>query len=734
MAQDYSTLEAVVAQGTPAAGPRRWREPAALIALFLFAFMVYTRGGGVVPMTDTVWTVPIALSLIHEGNLDLNEFTYAHGDGRLRHVNDRWVSFFPVGAPVVIAPALAIVEGLLRGIESLDLYEHLRNAPDWELVASLNRGIASFFAALTVVLIYLTSRLSLSMPKAALLAVVVAFGTSLWSTASQDLWQHTISTLMVAGVIYLLVRAQQRPAWMLFWCGLATAAAYTVRPTNSLLVLLVTIYVLIEHRRWVIYFLAGSVLVAVPFVLYNFNHFGNLLAPYYSPDRLANSPYFWEALAGNLVSPSRGLLIFSPLLLFVLYGVALKIRNRQFRRLDAFLAAALVLHWLAISSFRHWWGGASYGPRFFTDLLPVFAYFLIPVVAQVTEPAFWTRWRGRAVGALFAASVVWSIFVHYRGSTQAATWHWNGTFPKVLLSVDEAPARLWDWSDPQFWRGLRPAAPVVEPAALCVTGRAGDATAVTQALRLVNRGDEPYTWTMKTPQRVFQQAAYDRVPGLGYGEPQLIIDTARLGVGDHALGSLVLTARAVNGEPVKDDPLIVPVTVRILPANLAPTDQDWAAAGDCTTFNTGIRIDGQERSFDQSQLFAIFGPEWYDVETAGAASWRWVASPARIFIFAPQHQEVTLTSTPIALHDQQASSGFGDQGVMRVSAANRSIAELPVQTGQPFEVLLNIQPGWNEISLELLAGNMRPVDLDPASGDARLLSFAVGPVEIQNGR
>lgn len=709
----------------------KWRDPVVLLVVFLLALGVYGRSDGGVPMTDMVWTVPIALSLIHEGNLDLDEFHYAHGDGRLRNVGEHWISYFPTSGSVVIAPIVALIERTLHSNKSQGLYEHLKYAPDWDLVASLNHGIASLFAALTVTVIYLTSRLALNRSRALFLAAIVAFGTSLWSTASRDLWQHTISVFAVAWVIYFLLRARDRSPWVLFWCGLATALAYVTRPTNSLLVLLATAYIVIEHRWSIFFFLAGAAVIAAPFMLYNLEVFGSLLAPYFRPDRIGSSPLFWEAMAGNVISPARGLLVYSPLLLFSMYGIALKVYHRQFQRLDAFLVAVIVLHWLAISSFRHWWGGASYGPRFWTDLLPIFAYFLIPVVNQVTTSTFWMRWPGRVIGALFVASIVWSIFVHYRGSTQLATWHWNGSYPKVVASVDEDPTRLWDWSDPQFWRGLRPAAPAVEPAVLCRTAQEGDTLITGQTLTLINRGDKPYIWTLETPNRVFKEAAYDQVPGLGYGEPQLTVDTSRLVSGDHPLGGLYLITRTENGQPVKGSPLIVPVTVRVLPANAQETDERTADPTTCVAAPSGIVINGQDRPFDPSQPFAVYGSGWYDRETAGEISWRWATSPARILIFVPQRLDVTLSSTPTALHDQEATKGFGDRGTMRVSTDGRLSVETPVQTGQPFAIELSLQPGWNIINLELLAGNVRPIDVDPSTGDARLLSYALGPIEIR---
>lgn len=708
----------------------RWREFAALLAVFLLTLGVYSRSNGAVPMNDMVWTVPIALSFLHEGNLDLNEFPYAHGDGRLRNVNGRWISYFPSSGSVVIAPVVALLERVIRIGGSQSLYEHLKSAPDWDLVASLNQRIASLFTALTAMVIYLISRFELSRPKALFLIIAIAFGTSLWSTASRDLWQHTTSVFAVAWALYLLLRAQNGSLWTLFWCGLATAVAYVTRPTTGLLALLATFYVAIEHRYNVLYFLAGAAVIAVPFLMYNLAVFGGLLPPYFQADRIGNNPNFWEAMAGNLVSPARGLFVYSPLLLFGVYGLALSLRRQSFRHLDVLLAAIVMLHWLGISSFKHWWGGASYGPRFWTELVPIFAYFLIPVVDRVTSQSFWTHWPTRLVGALFFASITWSIFVHYRGSTRFLAWHWNGSYPKVVASVDEDPARVWDWSDPQFWRGLRPAALAIEPAALCLTAQEADALIANQTLTLLNRGDKPYIWTVETPYRVFQQAAYNRVPGLGYGEPQFSIDISQLGAGKHALGGLYFMAYTESGQPAKNSPLVVPVIVRLLPADAQETGEGTGDLPDCVATPLDIIIYGKDWLAASCQLQAVFGSGWYDPETVGEASWRWAASPARLFVFAPQRQMATLRSTPIALHDGTAPTGFGERGVMYIYTNDRLSLEIPVQVGQPFVAELGLRFGWNVVTLELQAGNVRPIDIDLGMGDTRLLSFALGPIEI----
>lgn len=708
----------------------RWYEFATLLTVFLLTLGVYRSSNGEVPMTDMVWTVPMALSLLHEGNLDLDEFPYAHGDGRLRYVNGHWQSYFPSSSSVLVAPVVALVEYAMDTGTSPGLYAHLKSTQDWDLVAKLNQGIASLFAALTAVVIYLTSRFELNRPKALFLTLAVAFGTPLWSTASRDLWQHTTSVFAVAWVLYFLVRAQNGSRWALFWSGLAAGVAYVTRPTTSLLALGATLYVAIEHRRHLLYFLAGAAVIAVPFLITNWAIYESLLPPYFRVSRIANNPDFWEATAGNLISPGRGLFVYSPLLLFGFYGFALNLRRRPIPRLDVVLASVVVLHWLVISSFKHWSGGASYGPRFWTELVPVFAYFLIPVVDQVTRQSFWTNWPRRLLGALFFASIAWSVFVHYRGSTQFLAWHWNGSYLKVVDSVDEDPSRIWDWSDPQFLRGLRPASLAVEPTELCLVAREGD-TLLTN-LTLLNRGDKPYRWTMKTPPRVFQQAAYDRVPGLGYGEPQLSFDTSQLSVGDHALGGLYIAAYTEDGQPGKNSPLIMPVALRVLPADAQVTEMGTGEPVDCVATPPDIAIHDENRPAASSQLQAVFGPEWYDRETQGEMSWRWTASPAQIFVFAPKRKPVRLSSTPIALRDETAPNGFGERGIMRIHTDDQMDLEVPVQVGQPFGADLSLHAGWNVVTLELQAGNVRPIDIDPSTGDSRLLSFALGPIVLSS--
>jgi hypothetical protein len=76
-----------------------------------------------------------------------------------------------------------------------------------------------------------------------------------------------------------------------------------------------------------------------------------------------------EALFGNLISPNRGILIYVPITIFSIIGGYFSFRHKdKFPPYYRYLAILILLHWLLISTYPHWWGGYSFGPRFFSDM------------------------------------------------------------------------------------------------------------------------------------------------------------------------------------------------------------------------------------------------------------------------------------------------------------------------------------------------------------------------------
>jgi hypothetical protein len=422
---------------------------------------------------DSRWTVLVALSLLERGDTNLDEYLdlvresgyygvecvqdgsvlrgAAMGDCSGGHI----YNWYPVGVPLMAAPvvlgiraALSVASPALAGLGTSGRRPILDAFLRGDLVggrAAVEMIAASWIVALAAAVLFLTARRFLPARPAAALALLFAFATPAWSTASRALYQHAPSMLLIAVTIHLLVAAERR-ARLAALAGLPAAFAYVVRPTNALLLAAVTGYIFHRHRRALPAFAACAAAVLGAFAAYNLSAFGSWLPSYYRLRPPAPGWGIWEALAGNLVSPSRGLLVFTPVFLFSLAGAAAAIRSGWLRPLPAYLAGWTATHLLAVSLYvSFWWGGYSYGPRLTSDLTPVLVFFLIPVL----EAWRGSGWRWRPGQILFVVALAASLLIHAHGALSFAPHTWN-TIP---VSVDLRPERVWDWRDPQFLRG-----------------------------------------------------------------------------------------------------------------------------------------------------------------------------------------------------------------------------------------------------------------------------------------
>jgi hypothetical protein len=156
------------------------------------------------------------------------------------------------------------------------------------------------------------------------------------------------------------------------------------------------------------------------------------LQPYF----LQGNRFVWDVsrfggvLLGQLFSPGRGLLVYSPFLFLGVFGFW-----RLWRK-DRWLAGALAVwicgHTAVICLFDDWAGGIGYGPRYWTDLLPAFVMLL-----RGEWPA--RRW--------VIPLVLWAACLHGRGAIDPYTQRWNQKWVGGQTSV-------WDWAGAPFLGGI----------------------------------------------------------------------------------------------------------------------------------------------------------------------------------------------------------------------------------------------------------------------------------------
>ena len=355
------------------------------------------------------------------------------------------ISLYPVVVPVLIAPLYLPAVG----------YLHLRGWTDARLdhVARVMEKLsASLVAALSASLLYLLLRRRAAAPIALLLTLAYAFGTTTWVISSQALWQHGMAELLVIGALLLLTGPCTAPRALAagLLCGLIAGN----RPPDAILAAALGAYGLFWAGRRAALLAAAAALPVGLVLLYNLGVAGNLAGGY---GLMGKASFFQHdllsGLGGLLFSPTRGLFVFSPFLLFLVLAWRHLPRDRGERGLTLAMSAGVVLQILLYAK-ADWRGGISWGPRYMTDLLPLLLWMLVPVVAAL-------RGFGRAcfllaVGAAVAIEAIGAFW--YTGATDTA-----------IFAVASGPHQMraaWDWRNAPFLaslqHGLAPAELTIE--------------------------------------------------------------------------------------------------------------------------------------------------------------------------------------------------------------------------------------------------------------------------------
>lgn len=340
--------------------------------------------------------------------------------------------------------------GIGAGLSALPFYAPLRL---WDAqvltqparVYLAGRVAAALLTALSAVVLLLAARLLVGPGAALLAALIYGLATGACTTSAQALWQHGPAALYLALACLSLLRAARagdagttegstRDALL---CGAAAAAAITCRPTLAVLALGALWALGSARQRGA--FLLGGLPIGLALALYNTYYLGS---PFSSGQYAVGAEValaktgdaaLWRwpfaGAAGLLLSPNRGLLVFSPVLLAGLWGALRALQGRALgdapaaahtaRALRA-LALIAAAQWLLAFCWFDWWGGSCYGPRPLLDSIPLLVLLLAP-----TLPRLLTTAGRRPRLAALALALCWSLVVQAAGTLAPAPLRWN---------------------------------------------------------------------------------------------------------------------------------------------------------------------------------------------------------------------------------------------------------------------------------------------------------------------
>jgi hypothetical protein len=304
--------------------------------------------------------------------------------------------------------------------------------------------------------------LGFSRPAATLTSLGYGLCTIAWVYARM-FWESSLLALVFLVAVWSIYRAvylaQAGHCWTwLLLCGMAVAIGLTLRFEAALITILIGIYLLTTQlgtraahanrdgsanaespnsvqgkprssrpapgvwplTRSLIIFLTPSLVIGLGLLYFNFVRYGSLTETGYTQEILFRKP--WVGAFGLLFSPGRGLFIYAPLMLLLIFGL-----RPAWRRLPRpyfwLIVSICVCYWLFYGSWFAWGGTWGWGPRFLLPILPLLMVFVAePVgwlIRRKSGPKSRFLWLGIGILALL------SLVVNFLGITVDFNEHFS---------------------------------------------------------------------------------------------------------------------------------------------------------------------------------------------------------------------------------------------------------------------------------------------------------------------
>ncbi len=255
---------------------------------------------------------------------------------------------------------------------------------------------SAFCTALSAVFVYkLCSTLGSRKYPAIAVSLVYAFATPVWVFGKTQ-FPHTYSALFLVMAYYFVLKTPRISSRSALIVDILSAVAVSIEYTNAVLLLPEMAFIFGKLRREldvrsvlerISVFFAPVLVVGFLLLVYNYVLFHN---PFTFPEDYwigydgqasSLSQFSTPLLTGLqelLLSPSRGLLLFSPVVVLAIPGSLLLAKKRRWEVI--LLESVFLCNLLLYSKWYLWDGGGSFGPRFLVTSIPL---LVIPIFAFI---------------------------------------------------------------------------------------------------------------------------------------------------------------------------------------------------------------------------------------------------------------------------------------------------------------------------------------------------------------
>ena len=293
----------------------------------------------------------------------------------------------------------------------------------------------SFYLALSCFLLgrYLLSKFTMTIVAISILAIYL--GTNLYYYSCFDTgMSHTYNFFLFALLIFSWYKVSiEKQGKYFLLLGLLFGLQVLVKPYNLLGVIWLIPF---SKNRWEelwnilrdnLVFVLGSIIIFFCFLvsqMYYWNEVSGkwLLFSYGTKGEGFNwtSPELFRVL----FSVQNGWLIYTPLMLFSLWGIVVAIKNNKEEAIK--IGIILLLIYYIISSWWAWWFGGAYGHRAFIEY---YAFLIIPLayfIQDILERRNWLKYSVLFLICVFAYANLRMSYLYwaYPGPWDGDNWTW----------------------------------------------------------------------------------------------------------------------------------------------------------------------------------------------------------------------------------------------------------------------------------------------------------------------